>query len=71
MTGQDHTIEGQDVTIEDVADDVGISVEALRDMIHQQRECQDCGHTWRYTGSADRPTCPSCKGKRTELANDE
>jgi len=26
-------------------------------------ECNACGHTWAYTGSADRPTCPECKGK--------
>ena len=30
------------------------------------RECLDCGHRWRYAGSADRPTCPKCKGKRTQ-----
>lgn len=29
------------------------------------RECQDCGNTWAYTGDADRPTCPDCRGKRT------
>lgn len=30
------------------------------------RECDNCGTVWPYTGDADRPTCPSCKGKRTE-----
>lgn len=27
------------------------------------RECQNCGNVWPYTGDADRPTCPDCKGK--------
>ena len=26
--------------------------------------CDDCGHLWMYTGNADRPSCPNCKGKR-------
>ena len=25
--------------------------------------CRGCGHTWSYTGDADRPSCPKCKGK--------
>lgn len=29
-------------------------------------QCNDCENVWPYTGSADRPTCPNCKGKRTE-----
>lgn len=29
------------------------------------RECIDCGNVWAYTGDADRPTCPGCRGKRT------
>ena len=28
-------------------------------------ECEDCGNTWAYTGDSDRPTCSSCRGKRT------
>ncbi len=35
-----------------------------------ERECLDCGHEWHYGGSADRPTCPKCKGKRTEPVED-
>lgn len=34
-----------------------------------RRECRDCGYEWRYTGSHDRPTCPKCKGKRTERSD--
>lgn len=34
------------------------------------RECDDCGNVWPYTGDADRPTCPNCKGKRTEPVGD-
>jgi predicted nucleic acid-binding Zn-ribbon protein len=26
-------------------------------------ECRRCGHRWQYTGSAARPTCPSCSRK--------
>jgi len=26
--------------------------------------CEDCGNVWPYTGDADRPTCPNCRGKR-------
>lgn len=33
-------------------------------------ECNDCGNTWPYTGSADRPTCSNCRGKRTEPLSD-
>lgn len=29
------------------------------------RECDDCGLSWPYTGESDLPTCPNCKGKRT------
>lgn len=35
------------------------------------RKCNDCGNVWRYEGSADRPTCPECKGKRTEAVDTE
>lgn len=35
------------------------------------RECDDCGNVWPYTGDADRPTCPSCQGKRTSAVSDE
>jgi len=34
------------------------------------RTCNDCGNVWPYTGSADRPTCPNCRGKRTEPTAD-
>jgi len=33
-------------------------------------ECDDCGNVWPYTGSADRPTCPNCDGKRTDPVAD-
>ena len=36
----------------------------------ERRECPDCGHTWVYSGDADRPTCPECKGKRTAPTRD-
>lgn len=39
--------------------------DAVLKQIATERECRDCGHTWRYTGTADRPTCPNCKGKNT------
>lgn len=26
-------------------------------------ECVHCGHEWTYTGSSERPTCPSCTNK--------
>jgi len=29
------------------------------------RKCKDCDLVWGYGGSADRPTCPNCRGKRT------
>lgn len=29
-------------------------------------QCDDCGNRWMYGGNADRPTCPQCRGKRTE-----
>jgi len=32
-------------------------------------QCNDCGNVWPYTGSADAPTCPHCRGKRTEPVN--
>ena len=32
------------------------------------RVCDDCDHLWPYKGSADKPTCPRCKGKRTRKA---
>jgi len=32
-------------------------------------KCRDCDHRWFYTGSADRPTCPDCKGKAVEQAD--
>lgn len=32
--------------------------------------CDDCGNVWPYTGNADRPTCPNCKGKRAEPVDD-
>ena len=32
-------------------------------------KCRDCGHRWFYTGSANRPTCPACKGKAVEQAD--
>jgi predicted Zn-ribbon and HTH transcriptional regulator len=25
--------------------------------------CDNCGFAWYYTGSADRATCPNCRGK--------
>lgn len=28
--------------------------------------CADCGNVWMYGGAAELPTCPNCKGKRTE-----
>jgi len=34
------------------------------------RKCEDCENVWPYTGSADRPTCPNCRGKRTAPVND-
>jgi len=30
-------------------------------------DCADCGYRWFYKGDAASPTCPECKGKRTEL----
>lgn len=30
------------------------------------RQCNACGNVWPYTGDADRPTCPNCRGKDTE-----
>lgn len=33
-------------------------------------QCADCDHLWPYTGDADRPTCPECKGKRTSPVDD-
>lgn len=38
----------------------------LRRTLIPLRECQDCDNVWPYTGDADRPTCPNCRGKRTE-----
>ena len=34
------------------------------------RVCEDCEHVWPYKGSADLPTCPCCKGKRTTNAKE-
>jgi hypothetical protein len=34
------------------------------------RRCDDCGNVWPYTGDADLPTCPNCKGKRTEAVDE-
>ena len=31
-----------------------------------ERECNDCGYQWHYGGTADRPTCPNCRGKATK-----
>ena len=33
-------------------------------------KCNDCGNVWHYSGSADRPTCSNCRGKRTEPVED-
>lgn len=35
------------------------------------RECLDCGYNWHYGGAADRPTCPDCKGKDTEMIENQ
>ena len=32
----------------------------------ETRVCNDCEYVWPYTGKSDQPTCPNCKGKRTE-----
>lgn len=32
----------------------------------ERRQCNSCGNVWWYEGTADRPTCPNCKGKNTE-----
>lgn len=37
----------------------------------ERRACNDCGNVWWYQGSADRPTCPACKGKKTEAVDTE
>lgn len=40
----------------------------------EPRTCEDCGYLWMYGGDADLPTCPNCRGKRTqpgkEIQND-
>lgn len=28
--------------------------------------CDDCEYVWMYSGDYDNPTCPNCRGKRTE-----
>ena len=35
-----------------------------------QYKCIVCGFSWFYTGSADRPTCPECKGKKVETVGE-
>lgn len=44
---------------------------APRERAGERRACLDCYNVWRYGGDADRPTCPECKGKRTEPAGYE
>jgi len=34
-------------------------------------ECGDCENIWAYTGEAERPTCPNCRGKRTFPVTDD
>lgn len=58
--------EEPDVTLEEFAEEVGVSPEFVYSLVIHERECQDCGHIWDYTGDSERPTCPICKGKRTE-----
>jgi hypothetical protein len=36
----------------------------------EQRTCKDCGNVWWYAGGADRPTCPNCRGKKTEAVDE-
>jgi rubrerythrin len=36
----------------------------------ERYRCDDCGYSWAYSGSADRPTCPSCQGKRVGPVTD-
>lgn len=35
------------------------------------RQCKECGNVWPYSGDADRPTCSSCRSKRTVSLADE
>jgi predicted RNA-binding Zn-ribbon protein involved in translation (DUF1610 family) len=35
-----------------------------------ERKCLDCNYEWHYGGTADRPTCPECKGKRTQRVDE-
>ena len=37
----------------------------------ETRACEDCGNVWPYSGDADLPTCPNCKGKRTNAVESE
>jgi len=37
----------------------------------ETRACEDCGNVWPYSGDADLPTCPNCKGKRTTAVESE
>jgi len=32
--------------------------------------CNDCGNVWPYSGDADRVTCPNCRGKNTQPADE-
>lgn len=34
------------------------------------RKCLNCGNVWGFSGQNDRPTCPFCRGKRTETAEE-
>ena len=38
------------------------------EIVPERRQCNSCGNVWWYTGDADRPTCPHCRGKDTEPA---
>ena len=45
--------------------------EALTRTLVPLRKCEGCGNVWAYSGDADRPTCPNCRGKRTISLADE
>lgn len=46
-------------------------VEPIIQALGHERECLNCGYVWHYTGSSERPTCPSCRGKNTEAKTNE
>lgn len=63
--------EEPDLTLQDIADDVGVSVGFIHSLVNHERECLNCGHVWTYTGDHDRPTCPNCKRKNTQPVDEQ